>query len=103
MDVRQTPPTLLGTERRRAERTGPGGTIEARVVAIVIAVTTVVGVEPAGEVIIRRVGRNVPILILDDAHPGEIVEDRHVRANDLVLPEEEDTGVMRLRWLRDDE
>lgn len=71
-------------------------------VTIEIAIATVVGVMRAGEVIIRRARRHIPVLLLTDSHPCKIMQDRQMRMDDLVLPEEQDAWVMRLQRLWDD-
>jgi hypothetical protein len=66
------------------------------VVAIIITISTVVGVEPAEEaVVIRGARRLIPVLILNYTHPGDVVQDRQMGMYDLVLPEDPDAPLMR--------
>lgn len=71
-------------------------------VAIEFSIATVIGVLGFGEVIVRRGRRSIPVLILDQAHPCEIMQDRQVGVDELMFPEEQNARIMRLWRLKDD-
>jgi hypothetical protein len=56
------------------------------VIAAEIAIATIIRIMCAGEAIVIRARRGIPNLVFHHAHPGEVVQDRQLRVDNLMLP-----------------